>query len=232
MEELTPLYQISVECLCCKSEFKTSKVRTSFRVSSRKDTDFCVHYKNVDVNPEYYSVRVCPICGFSSTKNFSSTLKEKKMAEFKKEVSDGWKFKEFSRERTIDDALAAYKLALISAQIFEEKESVIANILHRIAWLYRYKKDEEQEKRFLKHALDSYKIVYERESVDIARLMYLIGEISRRLKNYSDAITWFSRVVYDKKINDSTIIKMSREQWAATRDDMNNDKIDVSNLKL
>jgi uncharacterized protein (DUF2225 family) len=64
--------------------------------------------------------------------------------------------------------------------------------------------------------------VFETEGADVnnARLMYLIGEIHRRLGNYQKAVLWFGRVINDKKIMDSAMIRACREQWVQTREDM------------
>ncbi|MNR68824.1 hypothetical protein D3C85_1936290 [compost metagenome] len=40
------------------------------------------------------------------------------------------------------------------------------------------------------------------------------------MKNYKDAVKWFGRVINDKKIMDAGMIRASREQWIATREDM------------
>lgn len=99
---------------------------------------------------------------------------------------------------------------------------MFAVLLQHIAWLYRYKGDREQENRFLRFSLDSYIKVYEYEGVELnnARLMYLIGGIHRRLKEYNETVMWFSRVVNDKKIMDAGMIRACREQWAVTRENM------------
>ena len=68
-----PLYDISVKCTYCENSFKTMKVRPSFKKASKTDTDFCVHYK--DINPDFYVVRVCPFCGYAHTENFSDKWK-------------------------------------------------------------------------------------------------------------------------------------------------------------
>ena len=64
---MEPLYQTAVLCPCCDSEFKTTRVRPSFKRTLSVDSDFCGYYKD-DVNPDYYVVRVCPLCGFSTTR--------------------------------------------------------------------------------------------------------------------------------------------------------------------
>jgi uncharacterized protein len=215
-----PLFDVSVKCTYCDNNFQSSRVRPSFKKATKTDSDFCIHYK--EINPDYYVVRICPFCGFASTENFSNKMTSAQKSEFEQKVARKWTMKEYGKIRSWEDALQCYKLALLCAQIKDEKVRVIAGILHHIAWLYRYKEDWEQEKRFLEFALDAYVSVFETEgsSLNNAKLMYLLGELSRRLRNYNEAVKWFGRIINDRSIMDSGMIKASREQWATTREDM------------
>ncbi len=218
--EVHPLFQVKVKCTYCENTFQTSRVRPSFKRAVKTDSDFCLHYK--DVNPEFYVVRVCPFCGYASTENFSDKLSPKHRSLFREKIGDKWDMRDYSGERSYEDALQTYKLALLCAQLKDESPRIISGILHHIAWLYRYKGAEEQEKRFLQHALDAYIKTYETEGSDLnnARLMFLIGELNRRLKNYKEAVKWFGRIINDKRIMDSGMIRASREMWQTTREDM------------
>lgn len=220
MAELAPLYLISITCMCCEQSFQTSRVRSSFKKASGTDSDFCIHYKTL--NPDYYVVRVCPFCGFAFTENFSERMTPKHKQLYYDRLGKNWNALDLTGERDWNAAMQSYKLALLCAQIKEEKDRVIAGMLHHIAWLYRYKANKEQENRFLQFALDAYVKVFETEGEDVnnARLMYLIGELNRRLGNYQKAVLWFGRVINDKKIMDSAMIRSSREMWVQTREDM------------
>lgn len=220
MSAVEPLYQVKVACPQCESEFKTSRLRPSFKKAMRTDTDFCIYYK--ELNPDYYVVRVCPKCGFASTENSIGRLNSVQKKIFQEKVASRWGFRDLGGERSWDDALYSYKLALLGCQTVGEKGRVTAGLLHHIAWLYRYKGNEEQELRFLEYALDEYTRTFETEGGELnnARLMYLIGELNRRLKRYNPAVKWFARVVNDKQIMDAGMIRACREQWAVTREDM------------
>lgn len=217
-----PLYKVKVACAVCDINFETSKMRPSFKKGASTDSDFCIHYKDPAINPDFYVVRVCPQCGYSFTENFTTKIPEKNIKDFQEKISVNWKWLDYGGERSWDDALKVYKLALVSGQIMGQSERVIAGILHHIAWLYRYKNDVEQENRFLQFALDAYVKVYEFEGIELnnARLMYLLGELNRRLGNFNDAVQWFSKVVNDKKIVDAAMISSCRRQWEQTREDM------------
>jgi uncharacterized protein (DUF2225 family) len=215
-----PLFTIKVTCLFCEVEFTTSRVRPSFKKSIKTDTDFGIHYK--EINPEYYVVRVCPFCGLATTENFSDKMNKDQKRAFEEKVKDNWSMKDYSGARNWDEAMQTYKLALVCAQIKDEKDRIVAGILHHIAWLYREKEDTEQENRFLRFALNAYIGVYETEgeSVNNAKLMYLIGELYRRLGEFNEAVKWFAKVVNDKRIMDASMIKAARDQWTTTREDM------------
>ncbi|HEY0828241.1 MAG TPA: DUF2225 domain-containing protein [Bacilli bacterium] len=224
---LEPLFKIKVTCLFCKNGFQSSRVRPSFKKAVKTDADFCTYYK--EVNPDYYVVRVCPICGFASTESFEEKFADAQKKAFQEKVANNWQVKDYSGERSWDEALQTYKLALLCAQIKMEKDRNISGILHHIAWMYRIKGDVEQETRFLQFALNSYTKVYETEEGNInnARLMFLMGELNRRLKNYPAAVQWFSKVINDKKIMDSAMIRACREGWAEVRENMLEAKLEL-----
>lgn len=214
-----PLYQIKVNCPCCETEFSTSRVRPSLKRAVKTDSDFCAYF-NV-VNPDFYVVRVCPYCGFASTENFKEYLTTKQKKDYYDKMGVHWKVKDYGGERTEAEALECYKRALLTAQITGQNIRVIAGILHHIAWIYRYQGNKEQEDRFLAHALDAYIKVFEEERTGSnARLMYLIGELNRRLGKYHEAVRWFTRVVHDKRIMDAGMIRASREMWQLVVEEM------------
>jgi uncharacterized protein len=215
-----PLYLMKVDCICCETSFQTSRVRPSLKRAIKTDTDFCSYFK--DVNPDFYVVRVCPFCGFSSTENFGEKLNQKQRKEYYDKIGNQWQHRDYGRERGLPEAMECYKLALVTAQAIGEKDRVVAGILHHIAWLYRYQGNQEQENRFLKFALGAYVRVFEteRESLSNARLMFLIGDLNRRLGQYHDAVKWFGRVINDRKIEDAAMIRASREQWQNIREEM------------
>ncbi|MDF2814567.1 MAG: hypothetical protein K0Q81_767 [Paenibacillus sp.] len=225
--EMEPLYLIKVKCMCCEHSFETSRVRPSFKKSKGSDTDFCLQYK--EINPDFYIVRVCPFCGFSVTENFSNKMTPAQKSDYYDRIGKSWSPREFGGERDWATALQTFKLALLCAQIKGERDRILAGVLHHIAWLYRHKNDKVQENRFLQFALEAYIRVFEagEEKMDNARLMYLIGELNRRMKNYNEAVRWFGKVINDKTIMDAAMIRACREQWVATREDMLADKLEL-----
>ncbi|WP_042199769.1 DUF2225 domain-containing protein [Paenibacillus camerounensis] len=226
MSDLIPLYSIKVICINCEHEFSTSRVRPSLKRAIRRDADFCSYYKNE--NPDYYVVRVCPNCGFASTENSADKLADWQRKVFNEQVGSRWKSRDFGGKRSWDTALETYKLALICAQCIKDKPRIIASNLHHIAWLYRYKGETEQEQRFLRYSLDEYVRVFESDGIggSDARLMFLIGELHRRLGEYANAVRWFSRLINDQRIMDAAMIRAAREQWTLLREQMRGEDTD------
>ncbi|WP_018758921.1 DUF2225 domain-containing protein [Paenibacillus terrigena] len=225
---LEPLYQIKVNCIFCEMEYRTSRVRQSLKKPYKTDSDFCSHYK--EANPDFYVVRVCPNCGYASTENGTEKLTDKQRKAFAEQIQPRWVQREYGGERTWEKALETYQLALLCAQTIQDSERLIASLLQHIAWLYRYQENIEQEQRFLKFSLEAYIHVYELDGVGAnnARLLYLIGELYRRVGNNHEAVKWFSRVINDKNIVDSAMIHASREQWKLLREEMQEQHMDLS----
>ncbi|WP_150269293.1 DUF2225 domain-containing protein [Paenibacillus tepidiphilus] len=227
-----PLYSIKVTCCNCEHEFSTSRVRPSLKKAIRRDADFCSYYK--DENPDYYVVRVCPQCGFASTENSADKLSDMQRKAFYEQVGKRWLSRDFGGKRDWMAALETYKLALICAQSISDKSRIIASLLHHIAWMYRYNGGTEQEQRFLRYALEEYIRVFETDGMggNDARLMYLIGELSRRVGEFNDAVRWFSRVINDQRITDAAMIRSSREQWTLLREQMRGEDNDPEGVPI
>lgn len=221
-------YTKEVKCPVCSNHFTTTKVRTKACIVTKKDEDFCIHYK--DINPVFYEIFVCPICAYASSENSFGELNKDEVLKLKDAFSGRLIQRDFCKERTANDALDSYKLALYTANIKDAKDSIIAGISLKIAWMYRYMKDEK-ELQFIQHALDHYLIAYEKEQFPIGnlneiKLMYLIGELYRRVAKYNEAIIWLNRVVSSPERHSNPIIeKLARDQWMTLREAAKSKKV-------
>lgn len=212
------LLEQSVQCLYCQKEFQTKKVRQS-KISVKKvDGDFCNHFRGE--NPYFYEVKVCPFCGFAFTRQFSPVSPARK-EHLEKEYISKVEVPRVCGERTWEDALRSFKLALFCGNLLHEKKYLLANLCLKIAWLYRYEGDEEEEKRFLINALELYLDIYEGKVIDDASinpnvLVYLIGELNGRLGYYEETRTWFSYLLTDNSV-EPRVKKWTKNRWAEYR---------------
>lgn len=222
--EVSPYYEKQIDCIHCKKKFKSMKVRSNFVKFKETESDFHPIYEN-DVNPLLYNVFVCEHCGFSFTEDFSKYFAPGIKEKIDEKISSHWKTHDFSGERTISDALQAYKLGLVCGNIKKEKHITLAGLALRTAWLYRSIGDEEQEKRFMEISrdqyIDSYSVEdYKGTSMTEIRVIYLIAELSRRINERDQAIRYFSKVIeMQRNSNEVKIIEMAKEQWQQMRDE-------------
>lgn len=215
-------YKKKMTCDFCGSAYETTRVRNGAKKILRTDTDYCVHYRGA--NPDFYTVRVCPYCGYASTENFEEGFKLKLRQEFELKVASNWKYKDFGGVRTWEESVMTLKLALHCAQVRGEGYRIITSLLHRMAWMYRLKGDEAQEKRWLNYALDKYFDWFSNEDQGgkEAKLIFIMGELNRRLGQFTEAGRWFQKLMNDPVLGrqDPNIQKQAREQFGNMREEM------------
>lgn len=220
--ENNPYYEKQIDCIHCKKKFKSLKVRTKFVKVKETESDFRPIYEN-EINPLLYNVFVCEHCGFSFTSDFTKYFAPGTKEIIDKNITAHWKTHSFSGERSISDALQAYKLALVCGNMKKEKHISLAGLALRTAWLYRSTGNEEQEKRFMEIARDQYISSYSigdyaETTMTEIRVMYLIAELSRRIGDKEQAIRHFSKVIEKQKTsNEVKIIELAKEQWQQMR---------------
>ncbi|PLR79402.1 DUF2225 domain-containing protein [Bacillus sp. V3-13] len=224
MTELTPLYDKSCQCMMCKKSFTTKKIRSRFVKVKEYESDFKPVYESVENNPLLYYINVCPHCGFSFSDDFSPFFPPGAKKTITEKVSNKWVPHEFGHQRSIGTSINAYKLGSYCATLKKEKHIIVAGIYMRLAWLYRALNNGTQEQRFMKLAVHEYKESFTADDfqgtqVSETRLLYLIGELSRRIGDEDQAVKYFSKVIEKQSgTTEPTIIEMARERWHEIRD--------------
>lgn len=217
------LYNSTVACPVCSNSVEVTKVKSkSCKIASR-DSDFCVYYE--DLNPILYDIWVCDSCGFAAQPDKFNNVTPAVSKSVQRFIKPKWNKRSFSGERTIDQAIEAFKLALYILQLTKGKYSDMAKVCIRIAWLYRIKKDEK-EQEFLKHAEKCYLNIYEKEPLPVDKLdkdtcMYMIAELNRRMGKLEDSIQWFSRVISSPDARKNNVLMEStREQYQLAKEQL------------
>jgi uncharacterized protein (DUF2225 family) len=225
IKALDYLYTKTVTCLMCQEKYTTKKVLSKYVRANKHDTDFCSYYVSTKKNPILYYVQVCPTCGFSSSEEFSSYFPPTTLNTIQEKICVNWTGADYCIERTLDQAINSYKLAIYCATLKSEKHIALAGLHLRLSWLYRTERiNPEEEKRFLRLALTEYVNSYmigdfADTHLSEIKLLYIIGDLSRRLGMREQATKYFSRVIEKQKETiEKGIVEMAKDQWAEMRE--------------
>lgn len=223
--ELTPHYETTITCIHCKKQFPTAKLRSKFVRVKKHESDFQPIYANPTINGIYYNVFVCEHCGFSFTEDFSPYFAPGTEAAIDEQIVKRFVHRSYNGERTVFQALEAYKLALVCGTLKKEKNVVLAGLAMRIAWLYRSLDNSGQEQRFMNLSRDYYLASYStgdysNTQMSEFRILYMIGELSRRTGDIEEATRSFSRILENQSsCLEPKLIDMTKEQWLIIREE-------------
>jgi len=215
------LYNKTLNCPACKKSIEVTRAKSKACIVSSHDTDFFTIYKGI--NPMLYDAWVCKFCGYAALSEKFENLGPKDAQKVKEFISAFWKSRDFTGERSIENALEAYKLALYNLIKIGGAPSDFAKVNIRIAWLYRMKQDE-REMDFLKSALKYYTESYNTENLPVGKFdeytcMYMIGELNRRLGNFQEAKFWFNKLINSPGAkNNKMLLEYARDQYHLTKE--------------
>ena len=222
--ELSPYYEKKIECFNCKKSFSSLKVRSKTIKVEHTESDFQPIYAENTVNGYFYNVFVCEHCGFAFTEDFTKYFAPGVQQEIQDKITKNWVNHSLGGERSLSEAIQAYKLALLSGVTKKEKFVTTAGLALRLAWLNRSVNNEVQERRFLKIARDYYMNSYSNEDYSSTqmsemRILYMIGELSRRIEDFGNATRYFSKVIEKQNVGgEAKLIEMAKEQWNKLRE--------------
>lgn len=200
-KELNPkdhLFEKQVDCPVCGTSFKTPFVKVNSPRMKGQDSDLFIRYDVI--NPYLYDVWICNSCGYSAMKADFPKIKSFQKETVLSAITPKWKGRLYPEIFDEKISIERLKLALVNAIYIEAKNSTKAMICLKTAWMYRLLADDKNEISFLSQALKGFNEAYINEDFPIYgmqrySIMYLIGELNRRVKNYSEAMKWFSSVI-------------------------------------
>lgn len=192
------LYDRSVICPVCNSKFTARTVKTNAPMIKEKDKDLFIRYRTV--NPYFYDVWLCNICGYTSMKADFNKIRKIEIERVQKGISSKWHGREYPKVYDVNIAIERYKVSLLNYTIMESKASKKAINCLKIAWMYRLIEDTKSEQLFIEQAVVGLRDAYFNEDFPIYGMdkfttIYLIGELQRRLGNYDEALKQFSDVI-------------------------------------
>lgn len=235
VKEETFLFDKSYECPVCYQGFKAKTVRSGKLRSLGTDRDLRPLYDQME--PLKYDVVICPHCGYAALTRFFGGLTAGQIKAIKENISANFHpVKEEKEIYTYEEALYRYKLCLANTIVKHGKVSEKAYICLKAGWLLRsmgenldpavedYNKKmqeiKEQEKDFLKNALDGLITARQTENypicgMDEVTLEYLIAVLAMEFEKYDIS----SRLIYNI-LNTPTVNNRIKDKAREVKDEL------------
>lgn len=216
------LYTVDKQCPICNSQVTVTRVRNRLSMVQR-DSDFCVHYQ--EVNPYYYGIWVCSHCGYAAQDAYFTAVSTAAAAKIKGFLANRQVNIDYGGERTCQQAVATYKLAIFYAELINNLHSRIAGLYLKLGWLYRENGEQKLEILALDKARENYEQALLKERMPIGNmsevaLEYLIGELLRRTGRTDQALAYLGKVVASPQArSEKQILELARAAWQAARED-------------
>lgn len=206
------LYDREIVCPVCENKFLARTVKTNGYRMKKKDSDFYIKYDII--NPYFYDVLLCNVCGYAAMKADFRKLRQFEIESIQKNITPKWHGRKYPPIYDINIAIERYKLSLLNYSIIGSKSSKKAMNCLKLSWLYRDLGNAKNEELFRKNAIIGFKDAYINEESPIygmnsITVLYLIGELNRRSGNYNEALKYLGNVITSrdatKKIKDIAI---------------------------
>lgn len=216
------IWKKKVVCTVCAHEFESYNYRNKSQPLKEKESDFHEVYELFD--PVIYDVLVCPSCLYAAGANEFDKLKAKDMETlFNEKRTSSF---DFNKNRNIDMALESFDLAIECKRKTEKpNDALLANLYLKKAWIYRGLNEKNGELKNLTDALNLYEKKYLTAdnvggSLSENGLAYLIGELARRVGDYSKAIKYFGIVLNSQEAKkEKYIYNLTRMQYEQLKEE-------------
>lgn len=215
------LYDRKVLCPVCGEKFITRTVRAGKAKLLSIDTDLRPKYDII--TPYAYDVILCNCCGYAALSKFFKKITVTQADWIKTQISNSYRGRKYPDEYTYEIAIERYKLALLNAVVKKVKASEKAYICLKIAWLYRCYTEEliqnenpsdeliednnKNEMIFIAKAYEGFINTYQSEAFPVCGMqemtvMYLIGDLARKLGKLDESTKWVSKVIVSRTANE------------------------------
>ena len=205
-------------CPICEKNFRVVKPKMRLNVEKR-DLDYCVHYKDFD--PYLYTIFACEHCGFAAEeKKFSAAIPNKIKSTLREFLSQNDMKLPFIEERTPEDALALFELAILFSELTDQSKGRQAMLNQTAAWLCRCEGLTDREHEFMELAAEDFAIALDNErwpinGVTLEMGMYLSAAIHFMLNDYDKATAWLGKIMNNNTLRTSApkIFEQARDMW-------------------
>lgn len=224
----TPLWNKKTKCPFCQFEFETTRMRSSVIKIKEKMTDFGNIYDGECAY--FYAVTVCPQCTFAAlNKDFDSIRAdyETKVFEATKKIrAANVKKPDIFGLGSSNPEIAAkrHELAIAFTKMRTYAElGILAGLYMHLVWINRLAGNREKEMAAMAEAVKAYQEFHEKggdlpEKLGEPGVLYLIGELYRRLGQYKEARNYYGRALTSKEIKAfPAIADMTRDMMQAAK---------------
>ena len=224
IQETDYLFDKSYECPVCYEKIKARTVKAGKARLIKSDMDLRPVYEHIE--PLKYDVILCPHCGYATLTRYFGGLTASQIKSVRENISSSFHSPEPAGDiYTYEEAINRYKLCLASTIVKRGKASEKAYICLKAGWLLRSMGEEldrkepdynkklqsirEQEREFLKNALEGFITARQSESypicgMDEMTLEYLIAVLAMEFEQYEIASKLISNVLISPSANPRT----------------------------
>ena len=217
-------YTVEKPCPVCGEKTHATKLKARL-ITLGTDEDFCVHYEGVC--PYRYRIWLCEHCGFAADeKQFTEEpLSARDKAKIQ-ELLEGRKINlPYTEERTVEDAIRAYKLAIYFVERVGWPLQKKAGYCMGMAWVYRDTEEHEKEAEMLRCAAELYEKSVMTEHYPIhgmsdSMALYIAGAAYYRMGDYEKATQMLSQIMSDQEVrkNDVKLFERAQNLWIDLRE--------------
>ncbi len=221
VQEADFLFDKTYECPVCDSKIKARTLKASKARLLRTDMDLRPVYEHIE--PLKYDVVICPECGYAAIARYFGGLTASQIKAVKETISKSYQKSAVQNDTyTYEEAVGRYKLCLANAIVKHAKASEKAYICLKAGWLLRSMAEnlekeasdyaeripalKEQEREFLKNALEGFLSARQTESypmcgMDESTVEYLIAVLAMEFEQYDIASRLISNILVSASAN-------------------------------
>ena len=215
VKETDFLFDKTYECPVCYNKFKVRSMKAGKARLLHTDMDLRPVYEHIE--PLKYDAIICPDCGYAVLSRYFGELTAGQVKAIKETISKSYQKQNQNKEvYTFEEASERYKLCLVNAIVKHAKASEKAYICLKGGWLQRAMADDldkeaadytakraqlkEQEREFLKNALDGFLAARESENypmcgMDESTVDYLTAVLAMEFEQYDVASRLISGIL-------------------------------------
>jgi uncharacterized protein (DUF2225 family) len=204
------LWNKKLNCPFCNGEFETTRLRASAVRVKEKHSDFGSVYEGL--NPYFYSITACPHCSVAArNEEFEKFMPayEPKLMDISKKLKGSGRVSADAfalGELSAATAVKRHELAITMHKYRAHAEAgELAGLWMHIVWIQRAAGDAEAERKAMEQAVAAYLEFYEKgnklpEKLGEPGILYLIGELYRRLGKVKEGRSYFSKALGSKEL--------------------------------